>query len=327
MEAPTSILIVRFSAIGDIILTTPLVRQLRARYPKSKIDFLTKPAFKPLLQNSPYINNVISIDDFQPQNYSIVIDLQNNLKSRRITKKTAPKIYKYYKHNWRKFFLVHFKVDFVKHHQPVPERYKEDLLDLNIQDDQLGCEIFLSDDEESFAKAKINQEVKNVAICFGATHFTKRYPTVLLIQVIEKLYRETDATLMLMGGKDESKAADDMLKKLSFKGRVQNFTGKTSLLESAALLKYSDVVLSNDTGLMHMASAFNKKMVVLFGSSVRQFGFAPYRAQATILENLSLSCRPCSHIGKSKCPKKHFKCMRELSPDNVAQTVIDLLKD
>ncbi len=325
METP-SFLIIRLSAIGDIILTSPLVRELRAAYPHSKIDYLTKPAFKSLLLHSPYLDSIYTLQDFKPEHYDYVIDFQNNMKSRKLSKGLGKKTFKYYKHNWKKFLLVHFKIDLLSHTLPVAERYKEDLKELEINDDGRGNEIFLSQEDEDFANERLNSNVKTIAVCFGATHFTKRYPTERFVELMDQITAKTDANVMLLGGNDEIDAANKILQTASSKHRIEDFTGKTTLLQSAALLKHADVVVTNDTGLMHMASAFKKPIIAIFGSSVREFGFAPYRTPNTIIEVNGLKCRPCSHIGRKTCPKGHFKCMLKIDARKVSNTVLEYLK-
>ncbi len=325
METP-SFLIIRLSAIGDIILTTPLIRQLRAAYPHSKIDFLTKPTFKPLLDNSPHLDHVYSLDQFTPASYSYVIDLQNNFKSRKLAAGLSDEIYRYRKENWRKFLLVHFKIDVLKECLPVAERYKKELKDLKIKDDDKGCELFLSDQDRCYVSEILSTESKYLAVCFGATHFTKRYPLERFISVLKLILAENNLNLVLLGGKDEMDAASEIMQALDNPLRVLNFTGKTTLMQSAAFQQACDCVLTNDTGLMHMASAFEKNIVAIFGSTVQAFGFAPYRTPAMIIEVDGLKCRPCSHIGRSKCPKKHFKCMLDIQPTQVFLAVKECLK-
>jgi heptosyltransferase-2 len=325
METP-SFLIIRLSAIGDIILTTPLIRQLRAAYPHSKIDFLTKPAFKSLLVNSPHLDHVYTLDQYIQASYDYVIDLQNNFKSRKLSAGLSHKTYQYRKENWRKFLLVHFKFNVLKECFPVAERYKKELKDLNIKDDDKGCELFLSDQDRGFASENLSTEFKYLAVCFGATHFTKRYPLERFISVLKLILVENNINLVLLGGKDEKCAASEIMQALDNPLRVHDYTGKTSLMQSAALLQTCDCILTNDTGLMHMASSFEKNIVAIFGSSVQAFGFAPYRTPAMIMEVDGLKCRPCSHIGRSKCPKKHFKCMLDIQPTQVVSAVKKCLK-
>ena len=99
---------------------------------------------------------------------------------------------------------------------------------------------------------------------------------------------------------------------LGKKAEVYNACGKFNLNQSASLLKEAVVVFSHDTGLMHIAAAFGKKIYSIWGNTIPEFGMYPYRTQFVIFENKKLKCRPCSKIGFDSCPKKHFKCMNDV---------------
>jgi len=321
----TSILIIRLSAIGDVILTTPLVRQLRKKYPHAKIDFFIKPAYRSILAENPYLTAIHSEAQTLKPEYDFIIDLQNNLRSAKICKGRSARVFRYQKRNWKKFLLVHFKWNIVRENVPVPERYLDAVGELNLEDDGLGCDYFIAEEDRKFAKNKIPQGRKTLALCFGAKHFTKQYPPARYAEVLNKLFAAQAAQVLLLGGKEDAALAKEISANVADKTHLLDFSGTCSLGETAALLAQSDAVLTNDTGLMHMASAFGKKMVVIFGSSVREFGFAPYRTPHDILEMAELRCRPCSHIGKSKCPKQHFQCMNLISPERVVRAVQEAL--
>ncbi len=112
----------------------------------------------------------------------------------------------------------------------------------------------------------------------------------------------------------------------AYRSMVVNLAGNCSLMQTAALLQQADAVLCNDTGLMHMASAFGKKLFVLFGSSSAAFGFLPYHTPYDLFEVDGLHCRPCSHIGRDHCPKGHFRCMNDLSQSLIAGKILDYLQ-
>ncbi|MBC8042726.1 MAG: glycosyltransferase family 9 protein [Rhizobacter sp.] len=324
------ILIVRLSSIGDIVLTTPLVRQLRSRFPAAELHYLTNPAFAPLLIHNPHLNQVLTTDalpdEFYSQQYDTVIDLQNNARSRGwISRlKGAPEIFRYSKENWKKFLLVNFKINLLADETPVPERYRKAVLPLGVRDDGCGCEVFLSESDEAFAEKMLPDAKRRLAICYGARHFTKRFPAEKFARVIGTVLNQTDAEVLLLGGESDKATGDEIFSMLP-NARVKNFSGACSILQTAALIARSDMVLTNDTGLLHIASAFQKKTVALFGSSVGEFGFAPFRTPHQVFEVQGLACRPCSHIGKNHCPEGHFKCMRELNDAEIAGATIQYL--
>jgi lipopolysaccharide heptosyltransferase II len=320
------ILVIRLSSIGDIILTTPLVRRLRRAFPEAQIDYLVKPAFKQLLAHNPRINTVLTTDQQSLDRYDVIIDLQNNFRSKRLRSGKAKTLFFYRKQNWKKWLLVQFKVNLFKTCTPVPERYIEAAEELGLKDDGLGCELFVGKDAQAYASQMLTGEFPKLAVCYGAKHFTKQFPVEKFARVLNDLLDRHQIDVLLLGGKEDAALGEEIFRRIEKKDRVKDFSGKCSLMETAALLSASDAVLTNDTGLMHMASAFGKPMVVLFGSSVEAFGFAPYRVPSRILQVDGLSCRPCSHIGRSRCPKGHFKCMNDISDASVTNAVEKALK-
>lgn len=329
--APRRILIVRLGSIGDVVLTTPLVRQLRTVFPSAELDYLTNAAFSPLLIHNPHLNQVLTTDalpdEFYVRQYDAVIDLQNNTRSRGwISRlKGRPETFWYSKENWKKFVLVNFKINLLKDQISVPERYRKAALPLGVRDDGLGCEVFLSESDKAFAEKMLPNAKRRLAVCYGARHFTKRFPAEKFTRVIESVLNRTDAEVLLLGGESDKMIGDEIFSMLGSRPRIKNFSGACSLLQTAALLTQSDAVLTNDTGLLHIASAFQKNTVTLFGSSVREFGFAPFRTPHRIFEVRGLGCRPCSHIGKDYCPEGHFKCMRDLNEVEIADATIRYL--
>ncbi|MCX6177923.1 MAG: glycosyltransferase family 9 protein, partial [Chlorobiales bacterium] len=169
---------------------------------------------------------------------------------------------------------------------------------------------------------------KTLAVCFGAQHFTKRYPPQRYAAILSLLLAEVPLQVLLLGGKEDAMHASEIVNTLPdvYRSKVVNVAGSCTLMQTAALLQQCDAVLSNDTGLMHMASAFRKKLFVLFGSSSSAFGFLPYHTPFELFEVTGLSCRPCSHIGRDHCPKGHFRCMNDLSEALIVRKIIDYLK-
>lgn len=318
------ILIIRLSSIGDIVLTTPIIRQARARFPHAQIDFLTQSAFAELLRHNPYLSRVHSVEDFRPAKYDLCIDLQNSRRSRWLRRGLATHLAQYHKENWKKFLLVRFKWNLLSSAPPVPLRYLAACHAFGLEDDGEGCDIFLSDDARRFAAQAI-QSKKTLAVCYGARHFTKRFPIEKIATVLNALLSERDIQALLLGGKDDAPLGETLRSMISPAASVSDFSGKCSLLQTAALLERADAVFTGDTGLMHIAAAFQKPIVVVFGSSVKEFGFLPFRAPYHLLEREGLSCRPCSHIGRARCPKGHFKCMEEIDERAVLQAIASAL--
>jgi heptosyltransferase-2 len=320
------ILIIRLSSIGDIVLTTPILRQLKSTFPNATIDALTKPAYSTILHGNPALRTIFTAENFKPElRYDLIVDLQNNLTSRKYHR-LGEKIVVYRKENWKKFLLVHFKVNLYQGYESVVERYAKSLAPFGVRLDEKGCEIFLSHEEEKFGKEHRTAEMPVLAVCFGAKHFTKRFPSERFASALNHLLEKKVMEVWLLGGKEDAPFAKMILEQVKRKETVKDFSGKYTLRETASLLASADAVLSNDTGLMHIAAAFQKPIVVLFGSSVKEFGFLPYKVPFSLLEVEGLACRPCSHIGRKRCPKSHFKCMHEIPEERILRAIENALK-
>ncbi len=324
-----NILVIRLSSIGDIILTTPVLRELATAFPGFEIDYCTKAPFTVLLSGNPHINKVFSVDDPPSGSYDLVVDLQNNIRSKRIIRHVqAGEVRKYRKQNWKKLLLVKTRIDITGSYRSVVDRYREELIALGVKPDEHGCELFPSNADRTFASAAAGSGLPVLALCFGAMHASKRYPPEKLAGVLSLLFNSMDFKAILLGGKDDVPHALAIMKALpeTYRKNVVDLSGQCSLLQSAAFLERADAVLSNDTGLMHMASCFGKKIFVIFGSSVKAFGFLPYHVPFELFENEGLDCRPCSHYGRDRCPEGHFSCMNDIREEDIAEKVLDYFK-
>lgn len=320
------ILVIRLSSIGDILLTTPILRALRTTFQDAEIDYLTKPNFIPLLERNPALTSIFTTEKFEPKRrYELIVDLQHSFVSSKYHR-WGEKVVCYQKENWKKFLLVNFKMNLYRGYESVVERYAKSLAMFGVKLDEKGGEVFLSGEEIEFGKSYCKAEVPVLAVCFGARHFTKRFPPERFASALNRLLEKKTIEVWLLGGKEDSPIADEIMSTVRSKVNVKNFAGLHNLRETAAMLASADAVLTNDTGLMHMAAALQKPMVVLFGSSVKAFGFLPYKAAYQLLEVEGLRCRPCSHIGLEGCPKSHFKCMNDISEERLVSAVEDALK-
>lgn len=324
-----TVLVVRLSAIGDIVLTTPVLTELHRALPQARIDFCTKAPFAPLVASNPAVASVVTPESLTSGTaYDLVVDLQNNRRSRALVRTLrAGKVTRYHKRNWKKVLLVRFKINVSDGYQSVVERYAE-ALDGLAPKITAPCALHPSPEDRAFAARSLGSNAPVLAVCFGANHFTKRYPPDRFAWIIELVTAATPTRVLLLGGKEDEPEAQRLMALLpeAVRSRVQSLAGKASLMQSAALLSGVDVVLTNDTGLMHIASAFGKKLFVIFGSSVKAFGFMPWGAEYELFETPGLACRPCSHIGRASCPKGHFRCMMEIAPERIASRIIETLK-
>ena len=318
------ILIIRLSSIGDILLTTPLIRSTKKRNPNIQIDFVLKEEFFELMQNNPHLSNIhkytkhsfekqILINALIANKYELVIDLQNNLRSREISKPLHCKILRFKKNNIKKFLLVQFKINKLKDAAQIPLRYADAA---GIELDSEGLEFFTSNEPDP----KLLADEKYIGLCPGAKHFTKRWPIEYFIELAKKL-EETGYKVVLLGGLSEAVITGEIGNKLS---NAINLCSD-SILQAGANMKMCKAIYTNDSGAMHLASAVKVPVISFFGSTVREFGFYPYKAKSIQLENKNLSCRPCTHIGRKSCPKTHFKCMKEIKPELAFNSLHNLL--
>jgi ADP-heptose:LPS heptosyltransferase len=320
-KVPQKILIIRLSSIGDIVLTSPIVRALRRCYPAAELHFLTKKAFVSLVQYDPRLAKVHAFEGdlnqtiaaLKLERFDWVVDLHRNIRSRLIKLRLGIRAVTYSKDRWP--ILLYTKLGFGK--LPVVhtvERYARALKPLGCALDEEGLEFFLPAEAREMAGqiAAHNFVKPPIAVVLGGNYATKRWPKEYFVELLNGL----DEPVMLLGGKSELDDAQWIADRLT--GFVFNAVAQYDLLLSAALMERSQFVLTHDTGLMHIATALGCKIFSIWGNTVPELGFSPYKAKlSVIIENKSIDCRPCTKLGYDQCPKGHFKCMRELLPAQV----------
>ncbi|MGQ7719902.1 glycosyltransferase family 9 protein [Melioribacter sp. OK-6-Me] len=322
---PLKILVIRLSSLGDVILTTPVIRALKSKYNNSEIDFVVKPQYVDALKYNKYLNRVLQYEInnkkellkyIASRNYDIVVDLQNNLRSNRINIAAGGQIFRFRKPTAKKIFLSKFRINLYDKIKSIPELYSTAVPGLKLDD--YGTEVFLPND------IHIELDEGNyIGVCPGSKHFTKMWPSDYFVQLGNKIYERGIKTL-LFGGRDDRELCNTIASRIP---EAVDLSTDDDLLNLAAHMKRCKLVVSNDTGLMHLAASQNIPLIVIFGSSVKEFGFLPYKVKFRLVENEGLRCRPCSHIGRENCPRGHFKCMTELTPELVFNNIIELLED
>ncbi len=320
-------LVIRFSSIGDIVLTTPIVRILKQQVKEAEVHFLTKKSFLSLIQANPYIDKVFGtdgslndvIDLLKAEKYDGIIDLHNNLRSLKLKSMLGKPSTSFNKLNFKKWMLVNLKLNRMPA-MHIVDRYLKSISHLNVYNDLKGLDYFFDKKEEIDLSIFPNSFMDGyIALVIGANHSTKKMPTEKISTIIKALNYPT----LILGGKDDQVEGDKIASENS--GIAITTCGKFSINQSASLIKQARVVISHDTGLMHIAAAFNKKIISVWGNTVPEFGMTPYMPQfpgnSEILEVKNLSCRPCSKIGYKECPKKHFNCMNHLQNLDVVHAV------
>lgn len=310
------ILVIRFSSIGDIILTSPVLRLLKSQ--GHEVHYLSKKNFAFALEFQPHIDRLWLMDDNLPtllkemgaEKFDLIIDLHNNLRSRKCSLFLKVPVLRFPKLNLRKWIYTSFKINLLpKTH--IVDRYIAPLKKLNILPDGKGLEYYCGEKAIREAQELLDTAGLSakpfVAIVSGGQHSTKILPAGKLEQIVKEL----QVSCIVLGGKEDRVRGEELEK--AFPQQVLNFCGKTDFNVSAALLSFSACVLANDTGLMHVAAAFKKPIVSVWGNTVPEFGMYPYYGDHVTdhfeAEVLGLNCRPCSKIGYDSCPKGHFKCM------------------
>lgn len=319
------ILIIRLSSLGDVLLTTPVIRAIKKEFPGASIDFLVREEYVDAIKFNPNINVVYALSRSEKSKflikvlngnrYNFIVDLQNNIRSRLIVSSLNRTTYSYKKPTWDKYLLFRFKINRYKEIKSITERYCESIPGLKL--DKLGLELHTPQNISS----DLPSEKNYLGLCPGSKHFTKRWPSEYFIELGNELISK-GYEILVFGGKDDKEVCELITSQIN--GSI-NLSNDNDLIKTANEIKNCKLVICNDSGLMHVAAAAGVPVITIFGSSVREFGFSPYGVPNLILENKSLSCRPCSHIGRSNCPKKHFKCMKEITPQLVSENVTQFL--
>lgn len=315
-------LVVRFSSIGDIVLTTPVIRHLKQQVKDAEIHYLTKSAYASLLEANPYVDRIHSFDGdikaciamLREEGIDYVIDLHHNVRSAHIKYGLRRIAFSLNKLNWRKWLYVSFKIDRLPD-QHIVDRNLDTIRSFIKKQDDGGldyfipekCEIDIQSLPEPFRKGY-------VGLSIGAQHETKKLSIESMVELCQKL----DYPMVILGGPEDRERGEGLVSSIPGKD-ILNGCGAYSIHQSASLVRQARVLITHDTGLMHIGAAFQKKIISVWGNTVPRFGMFPFRADPSSLqfEVADLSCRPCSKIGYQKCPKSHFKCMQEQDLDGM----------
>lgn len=306
------VLVIRFSSIGDIVLTSPVVRCLKKQL-NAEVHYFTKSNFKDVLINNQYIDKIhLLSEDFnadvqklKAEKFDYIIDLHHNLRTLRFKNALKIRSYSFNKLNFEKWLLVNFKWNRMPNLHIV-DRYLACVEKLGVKNDGAGLDYFLSEEDHVSIESLPNFLHKGyVGLVIGAQHSTKRLP----LEKLKELCKKLPGAIVIMGGKEDVEVANELVK--IDENRIFSACGKFKLNQSASLVKQASCIITHDTGLMHIAAAFKKKTFSIWGNTVPEFGMYPYQTEHVNFEVNGLSCRPCSKIGHQECPKKHFNCMNQ----------------
>ena len=317
------VLIIRFSSIGDIILTTPVLRCINQQL-GVEVHYLTKKSFSGLLQHNPHVDALHCIDKeigtdliekLKDEKFDFLVDLHGNWRSLRIKKALGVPSKTFAKLNLQKWLLIHLGIDLMPR-QHVADRYLDTLAHLGVSNDHKGLDYFMA--PETTVDVDLNKPF--IAWSIGGSFTPKKLAAAQVVDVCNKM----DVPVYLLGGPKEVDEAEAIIEACG-QPNIKSFCGKLSLDQTALLIKNSRVLLSNDTGLMHIGAAFKKSIVSFWGCTKPSLGFAPYAAASDSIEILStISKRPCSKHGKS-CKHKNLGCIKFIDSKDIEKAVLKLL--
>ena len=314
-------LIIRFSSIGDIILTTPSIRCLSIQG-DYQVDLLTHERFAHVLKDNPYLNKIIAFTEdlsilsrqIIEEEYTVIIDLHKSIRSYLLRVLLRQKVYGFNKLRIKRWWRVLSKQR-MSHDRHIALRFVDALKPLGINYDNQGLDFFISEEEQVSLEA--HKYDYQIGLVTGANFYTKSIPLMISKKLIEQ---NTSILFHLIGGKKEITSTAP----LNVYDNVFNHCGKISLAQSASVIDQCDLIVTTDTSMMHIASARNKNIIAIFGGTVTDFGFFPLLKEAgnySIVENNQLHCRPCSKSGRNYCPKGHFKCMNDISTNELQKEI------
>lgn len=330
---PGKILIIQTAFIGDAILSTGFIREVKRGFPQARVDLVTTPVTAELFQFNPYLDNVYPfakkgikgifnqiklVDKLKKTGYDAAFSLHLSLRSSLILKQSGIPIR-----------IGHPRMSFLTH--PVTVSRNLHITDryLDILKPFIDCEPN-SDTELHFSKEQFetaqkiigNDDIFKLGIAPGSIRNTKKWPREYFITLIREF--ADNLKIYLIGGPDDQILCEEIISGSG--GKALNLAGKLSLLESAALIKKLDLLLTNDSAPMHMANAVNTPVIALMGPTVKEFGFYPYRPKDQVIE-VEVDCRPCGKHGGKKCPQKHFQCMLNITPEMTFSKIMGFKKN
>ena len=341
VKSVNKILIFRLSSIGDIILTSALIRCIKNKYPRARVDFVIKKQFYQLVESNPHINNIYIVDkgkgidglkqlakSLKEENYDVFLDIHKNFRSLYVRNFSgANKIFTFNKQVLKRTLLTSFGINIYKYIKPVYLRYIEAAKQIGVEYDGNGTEVFIPE----YVRVTVSKKLQNngiypdypfVALCPGASFKNKQWIPERFAELASLINDRNSLPIVVIGGDTEVEIGNLIVKNSS--GKVVNLAGKLNLLESGAVLSRARVVVVNDTGMLMMAESQHTPVVGIYGPTAKWFGFYPILPQSEVVE-VDLKCRPCTKMGLNECPKKHWKCMLNISTEMVYEKVSRIL--
>lgn len=331
-------LVIRFSSIGDIVLTTPVLRCVKTQLPDVELHFLVKPQFQTVVANNPYIDKIHllqtdwqqMVEELKKEKFDYIIDLHHNLRTLRVKRALRVPSFSFNKLNFEKLVFTKLKWNVMPKGIHIIDRYLQTVEPFGVYNDGRGMDYFIAPHEEVQQKdIPTSHKAGYIGIVIGASFYTKKLP----VYKLQELCRKIEHPIILLGGPEDAAEGNEISKVDAIK--VYNACGKFSLNESADLVRKAKLIIAHDTGLMHIAAALKKQVIAVWGSTTPSFGMYPYYGAQFLSQGTTfpyddvqvhkLWCRPCTKIGRKKCPQGHFKCMKNISTDEIVQRVHERL--
>ncbi len=326
-------LIIRFSSIGDIVLTTPVIRCLKQQVEDAEVHYLTKKSFAGIIESNPFVDKIHVMQDdwnkmiveLKKEQFDCIIDLHHNLRTLRIKRALkSAQSFSFNKLNIEKWLLTALKINRLPDIHIV-DRYLQTVQSFGVKNDGKGLDYFIPEkDEVPVMDLPMSHHAGFIGIVIGAALNTKKLPLHKLTDLCKKIQHP----IILLGGPEDKEEGEQIAAIDPVK--IYNACGKFNLNESADLVRKARLIVTHDTGLMHIAAAFKKPVISVWGNTMPEFGMTAYYGKTENkdlrFEIKNLSCRPCSKIGYKKCPKGHFKCMELQDVDAMVLQTEEWLK-
>ncbi len=328
------ILVIRFSSLGDVVLGTVIFPNLKAFWPQAEVSVLTKKEFAGVFDGNPHVNHVWIFDpekqtfsalakELREQGFDVVFDLHGNPRSFYIRLLTgARRVIKVKKNSLERRFLVWLKAPSKKLKKSVRERILDCLAPLEIPQVNGETQLYPQNPERILTVFSLSPDQILLGLAPGAKHATKRWPVEKFAEVANLLGKKPNVVTVLLGSQGDQLVSQKLLAQLTVPFR--DLTGWTSIPELIAVTSRLSLLVTNDSGILHIGEALKIPTVAIFGPTVKEFGFSPYRSESRLIEADGLKCRPCSLHGTEICPLNHFHCMADIQPEAVVKAGLEV---
>lgn len=332
--AEMKVLVICGESIGDVVFSTPVIRALKVQVDDILLHGLFAKQSSFLLDENPYIDKIHLQDrslwrtwsDLKSEKFDIVVNLRTDRLSKMLTTLLAPSTYAFNPQNLKNWLMVNFKINKLRNMHLTDQMLKA-TEPLGIKADELGLDYFIPD-KDMVSLDWLPEAFQNgyVAFPISAPYATRKLPVDKMIELCDKINKP----VVLLGTKQDAENGkviqaffdrglslgwEKGLFELNKRTVVYDACGKFNFNQMASIIKQSNAVFAFDSDFIPVASALRKEIFGLWGNTISLFGRYPYRTRFTVLESNSVMCRPCSSKGFDRCPKGHFRCMRDIMFD------------